>query len=119
MEKKRISLGVVITSVTAPATIKKVAEDHKINPQEVFVRVGFNYKGEAYSASNQLRFFGEDGYQKLLAAKATGEEVQITITANDKGTLMYLESTEKVEVKDLFTTPVAKEDKRKDVSSLF
>lgn len=119
MEKKRVILKVVITSVTSPATIKKVAEDHGINPQEIFVRVGFSYKGDEYSSSNKLRFFGEEGYNKLLAAKQSGEEVDIALTSNDKGTLMYLESAEKVEVKDLFTTPVAKEDKRKDITELF
>lgn len=119
MEKKRISLKVVITSVTSPATIKKVAEDHEINPQEVFVRVGFTYNGEEYSSSNKLRFFGEEGYNRLLEAKQSGEAIDIALTANEKGTLMYLESLEKVEVTDLFKTPVAKEDKRKDVADLF
>jgi len=119
MEKKRVSLSVVITSVTSPAAIAKIAEDHSINPQEVFVRVGFTYNGEEYSSSNKLRFFGEEGYNKLLAAKQSGEAVNIALTANDKGTLMYLESTEKVEVSELFKTPVEKEDKRRDVSELF
>lgn len=118
-EKKRTELDVIITSVTSPATIKKVAEDHKLNPQEVFVRVGFKVGEDEYSSSNKLRFFGQEGYEKLLAAKSSGEPVSITITANEKGTLLYLNSDEHVEVSELFEKPVEKVDNRKNIEDLF
>lgn len=111
--------GVKITSVTSPATIQRIAKEHDINPQEVFVRVGFEYQDEEYSSSNQLRFFGQEGYEKLLAAKVSGELVDITVTSNDKGTLMYLNNNEQVSIADLFSTPVAKTDNRKKLEDLF
>ena len=119
MEKKRTELTVVITSVTSPASIQAIAKDHGLNPQEVFVRVGFRLGEDEYSSSNKLRFFGKEGYEKLLEAKNSGEPVSITITANEKGTLMYLNSDEHVEVADLFSTPVEKVDNRKKVEDLF
>lgn len=119
MEKRRTEATVVITSVTSPASIKAIARDHGLNPQEVFVRVGFKIGEDEYSSSNKLRFFGKEGYERLLAAKATGEEVSITITANEKGTLLYLNSNEHVEIEDLFSTPVEKVDNRKSIEDLF
>lgn len=118
-EKKRTELTVVITSVTSPATIKKIAEEHGLNPQEVFVRVGFKLGDDEYGSSNKLRFFGQDGYEKLLAAKASGEPVSITLTANEKGTLLYLNSEEHIEVSELFEKPVEKQDNRKNIEDLF
>ena len=118
-EKRKTELTVVITSVTSPSTIKKIAEEHSINPQEVFVRVGFKLGDDEYSSSNKLRFFGQDGYERLLAAKSTGEPVSITLTANEKGTLLYLNSDEHVEVNELFETPLEKVDNRKNIEDLF
>ena len=119
MEKKRTELTVVITSVTSPATIKKLAEEHSINPQEVLVRVGFKLGDDEYSSSNKLRFFGQEGYEALLNAKQSGEPVSITLTANEKGTLLYLNSNEHVEIGELFETPVEKVDNRKNIEDLF
>lgn len=118
-EKKRTELTVVITSVTSPASIQAIAKDHGINPQEVFVRVGFKLGEDEYSSSNKLRFFGQEGYERLLAAKASGEPVSITLTANEKGTLLYINSDEHVEVADLFSVPVEKVDNRKNIEDLF
>ena len=119
-EKVRKSLtAVVITAVTSPATIKRLAAEHELNPQEVFVRVNFKYEGKEYSSSNQLRFFGEAGYQRLLDAKQSGEPVDITLTANEKGTLLYLDSAEKVEVNDLFSVPLERVDNRAKIEDLF
>lgn len=115
MEKKRLEVTAIITSVTSPASIKAIADDHGLNPQEVFVRVGFKIDEDEFVSSNKLRFFKQEGYEKLLAAKASGEPVSLTITANDKGTLLYLNSDEHVEVADLFSTPVTKTDTRKDI----
>lgn len=119
MEKKRTELSVVITSVTSPATIQRIAEEHKLNPQEVFVRVGFKLGDDEYGSSNKLRFFGKEGYEKLLVAKSTGEPVSITLTANEKGTLLYLNSEEHIEVDELFKTPIEKVDNRKNIEDLF
>ena len=119
MEKKRTELTVVITSVTSPSSIQAIAKDHSINPQEVFVRVGFKLGEDEYSSSNKLRFFGKEGYEKLLAAKSSGEPVSITLTANEKGTLLYLNSEEHIEVSELFEKPVEKQDNRKNIEDLF
>jgi hypothetical protein len=119
MEKKRTELSVVITSVTSPATIKRIAEDHGLNPQEVFVRVGFKLGEDEYMSSNKLRFFGQKGYEQLLEAKNSGEPISITLTANEKGTLLYVNSNEHIEVSELFETPVKRVDNRKNIEDLF
>lgn len=119
MEKKRTELSVLVTSVTSPASIQAIAKDHGLNPQEVFVRVGFKVGDNEYSSSNKLRFFGKEGYEKLLAAKGSKEPVSVTITANEKGTLLYLNSDEHVEIDDLFSIPVKKVDNRKNIEDLF
>ena len=132
MEKKRIELMAKITSVSSKKTIMSIAKDHNLNPQEVFVRVTFKVaeKDESgeyqvaedeYTSSNKLRFFGEEGYTKLLAAKESGELVSITVTINEKGSLMYLndEDDSDITIADLFSTPVEKSDTRKNIEDLF
>lgn len=117
---KRVELkGATIISVTSPATVQRIAKEHAINPQEVFVRVVFAYEGNEYSSSNKLRFFGEEGYEKLLTAKASNLPVDIIVTANDKGTLMYLANEESVSIKDLFKEPVTKKNEFNDILNLF
>ena len=117
--KKAEIKGASIVSVTSPATIQRIAKEHGINPQEVFVRVVFNYEGNEYSSSNKLRFFGEEGYEKLLAAKAANSPINIVITVNDKGSLMYLANEESVSIKDLFKEPVSKKNEFNDILDLF
>lgn len=120
LEKQSISLkGVKVIGVTSPNRIAQIAEERSINPQEVFVRVVFEYQGSQYQASNQLRFFGEKGYNKLLESRDNETLVNVTITADDKGTLMYLDSDKDVSVSDLFKTPTATVAARKDLLSLF
>lgn len=120
LEKQSISLkGVKVIGVTSPNRIAQIAEERNINPQEVFVRVVFEYQGSQYQASNQLRFFGEKGYSKLLESRDNETLVNVTITADDKGTLMYLDSDKDVSVSDLFKTPTATVAARKDLLSLF
>ena len=66
LEKQSISLkGVKVIGVTSPNRIAQIAEERGINPQEVFVRVVFEYQGSQYQASNQLRFFGEKTTRKI------------------------------------------------------
>lgn len=119
MAKKSLELLVTITSVTSPASIKAIARDHGLNPQEVFVRVGFMYDNEEYSSSNKLRFLGQESYERLLAAKQSGEQISVTVTANDKGSLIYVNNNEHVEIADLFSEPVVKVDNRKNIEDLF
>lgn len=119
-QSKRVEVkNVTILSVTSPTTIQKIAQEHGINPQEVFVRVAFSYNGNEYSSSNKLRFFGEEGYEKLLAARASNTPIDIVVSSNDKGTLMYLANEETVSVKDLFAVPIPKKNAFKDLLDLF
>ena len=125
-ETKRKEMKVVVTSVSSPNTIQSVANDHGLNPQEVFVRVNFKIVDEngkvgedEYTSSNKLRFFGQEGYEKLLTAKQSQEPINVTLTCNEKGSLMYLNSDEQVEVATLFSTPVEKVDNRKKIEELF
>lgn len=119
-KKQSISLkGVKIVSVTSPNRIAQIANERGINPQEVFVRVNFEYQGNEYRGDNQLRFFGKDGYAKLLSARDTESLVNITITKDVKGTLLYLDGDKDVTVDELFEKPVEKSSSRKDLSELF
>ena len=120
VNKQSISLkGVKVIGVTSPNRIAQIAEERNINPQEVFVRVVFEYQGNQYSASNQLRFFGEKGYNKLLEARDDESLINVTVTSDDKGILMYLDSDKEVTVSDLFKTPTTQVSSRKDLTSLF
>ena len=119
--RKEVNLkGVKILGVTSPNRIAQIAEERKITPREVFVRVVFEYSGNQYNASNQLRFFGEKGYEKLLQARDDEVLVNITIIKDDKGTLMYLDSDKEVTVADLFKAPATGGNPAtKDLSDLF
>ncbi len=119
MEKKRTELDVVITAVTSPNRIAAIAEEQAINPQEVFVRINFKVGEKEFTSSNKLRFLGQEGYQKLLDAKESGDPVKITLTMNDKGSLFYLANDMHVEVADLFSTPVERVDNRASIADLF
>ena len=119
-KKESLSIkGVKIISVTSPNMIAQIAEAHSLNPQEVFVRVKFEYEGTEYQGSNQLRFFGKDGYAKLIKSRDEELPVNITITKDIKGYLMYLDPDTDITIDDLFKDPVEKEDTRKDLSTLF
>lgn len=112
---KSISLKeVVITKVSSPATIMQIAEDRNLNPQEVFVRVTFEYQGKEYSASNKLRILTQKGYEELLAAKENKTLVDIAVT--DTG-FFYLERN--VSVDDLFKVKPEVKDTRTSLDSLF
>ena len=121
-ERKELSLkGVKVLGVTSPNRIAQIAEEKGISCQEVFVRVIFEYKGKEYVGSNQLRFFRQEGYQKLLDARDNETLVNVTIAKDDKGILMYLDSDKEVSVADLFAAePTVKPaPTKKDLSDLF
>ena len=119
--RKEVNLkGVKILGVTSPNRIAQIAEERKITPREVFVRVVFEYSGSQYNASNQLRFFGEKGYEKLLQARDDESLVNITVIKDDKGTLMYLDSDKNVTIAELFKAPaLSGSTTTKDLSDLF
>lgn len=119
-EKQAVSLkGVKIITVTGANRIAAIAAERGINAQEVFVRVTFEYEGKQYSSSNKLRFFGKENYEKLLKVRDDESLVNITVTKNEQGTLMYLDPDKDVSVKELFDTPVEVKDTRKNLEDLF
>lgn len=115
MKQESISLkGVKILGVSSPATIKSIADEKGLNPQEVFVRVTFESGGKEYTASNKLRFFKQKGYDKLLEAKKSGSPVDVAVTETG---FIYLEDNVKIE--DLFKEPVDTVDSRSSLETLF
>ena len=106
--------SVIVKSVSTPSTIQRVALDKGINPQEVFVRVTFEYKGEQFTASNKLRFLTKAGYEELLNAVTTGEKMKFVVDI-DNG-FFYVEKD--VSIDRLFEQEVEKKDTRKPLSAL-
>lgn len=96
--------GAIIKSVSSPSTIQRVAQDKGLNPQEVFVRIVFEYKGNEYSASNKLRFLTKAGYQELLDAKENATPMKLTVGTDSE--FFYIEHD--VSVDDLFAEELPK-----------
>ena len=94
--------GAVIKTVSSPDTIKRIALDRGIIPQEVFVRVVFTYKGKEYTVSQKLRFLSKYGYEKLLNCQKTGEPIDLVVEP-EKG-FFYID--EHTSVEDLFVEKV-------------
>lgn len=92
----------IITSVSSPSAIKAIAEDRGINPQEVFVRIQFSYKGETFKASNKLRFLTKAGYEELLSAMKNKTPMRLVV--NTESEFFYIEKD--VSVDDLFAEKV-------------
>ena len=108
--------GVKIIAVTSPNRIAEIAEAKGINPQNVYVKVTFEYEGDTSTSSNQLRFFRQEGYERLLKAKDEGTLVNITLNVDEKGSFMYLDGGKQATVADLFSQPL--EDNRKSLAEL-
>ena len=106
--------NVIVKSVSSPTTIQRVALDRNINPQEVFVRVTFEYKGEQFTVSNKLRILTNAGYEELLKAVETKEPMKFTVDI-DNG-FFYVEKD--VSIDSLFAQEVEKKDTRKPLSAL-
>jgi hypothetical protein len=106
--------GAKVISVTSPSTIDRIAKDKQINPQEVFVRCTFEYKGNQFTASNKLRFLTKAGYLELLEAKEKGTEMKFVVDIEKE--FFYIEHD--VAVDSLFETPVAAKNERASLSAL-
>lgn len=106
--------GVIVKNVSSPSSIQRVALDKGINPQEVFVRVTFEFKGQQFTASNKLRFLTKAGYEELLNAVKTGETMKFVVDI-DNG-FFYVEKD--VSIDSLFAQEVEKKDERKPLSAL-
>ena len=105
----------VIKQVSTPSTIQRVAIDKGINPQEVYVRVTFEYGGKEFGVSNKLRFLTKAGYEELIKAKEN--KTAMTLAVDTESGFFYIEKDIKVD--DLFKTPVEKKtDTRTGLSSL-
>ena len=105
---------VIVKNVSSPSTIQRVALDKGINPQEVFVRVTFEYNGKEFAASNRLRFLTKAGYEELLKAVETAEPMKFVVDI-DNG-FFYIEKD--VSIDSLFAQEVVKKDTRKPLTEL-
>lgn len=106
--------NVIVKNVSSPSTIQRVALDRSINPQEVFVRVTFEHKGEQFTASNKLRILTKAGYEELL--KAVTDKTPMTFTVDIDNGFFYVEK--EVSIDSLFAQEVEKKDTRKPLSAL-
>ena len=106
--------GAKVINVTSPSTIDRIAKDKQINPQEVFVRCTFEYKGNQFTASNKLRFLTKAGYLELLEAQEKGTEMKFVVDIEKE--FFYIEHD--VAVDSLFETPVTSKDERVSLSAL-
>lgn len=105
----------IIKQVSTPSTIQRVAIDKGINPQEVYVRVTFEYGGKEFGVSNKLRFLTKAGYEELIKAKEN--KTAMTLAVDTESGFFYIEKDIKVD--DLFKTPVEKKtDTRTGLSAL-
>ena len=107
--------GAVIKQVSSPATIQRVAVDKGINPQEVYVRVTFEYMGKEFGVSNKLRFLTKAGYVELVEAQKNKTPMRLAVDVESG--FFYIEKDIKVD--DLFKDAVAKPaDNRADLAAL-
>lgn len=104
----------IVVNVTSPSTIDRIAKEKQINPQEVFVRCTFQFKGNQFTASNKLRFLTKAGYEELLAAKEKQTPMKFVVDIEKE--FFYIEHD--VSVDSLFEKPVETEDKRSSLTAL-
>ena len=90
--------GAIIKQVSSPATLQRVAVDKGISPQEVFVRMTFEYKSVDIEVSNKLRFLTKAGYLELIEAQKTKKPMKLAVDTNSG--FFYIEKD--VSVDDLF-----------------
>lgn len=103
-ESKVTIEGAVIKQVSSPSTLQRVATDKGINPQEVFVRVTFEYAGNQFAVSNKLKFLTKAGYIELIEAQKTGKAMKLTV--DTESGFFYIEHD--VSVDDLFKEELPK-----------
>jgi hypothetical protein len=107
--------GAIIKTVSSPSTIQRVAVDKGVNPQEVFVRITFEYNGMEFGASNKLRFLTKAGYNELLEAQKNKTPMKLAV--NTEAGFFYIEKN--VSIDDLFKEAVAKPaDTRTNLAAL-
>lgn len=114
MSKSTILKGCKIVSLTSVSRILDIAEEKKLNPQEVFVRCTFEYKGETYTASNKLRILTKKGYSELQSKLNSSETIDLVITD-----LEFFYIHREVSLDDLFKDKVASENKKGSLAALF
>lgn len=112
--EEKVTVTCKIIQVTSPSTIKSIAMERGINPQEVFVRVVFEHEGAQYKASNKLRILGKQGYQELVDAKNNGTEMTLTVGLESE--FFYIER--QVSVDELFAEELPKTDRKSPFASL-
>lgn len=96
----------IIKQVSSPATLQRVAIDKGINPQEVFVRVTFEYQSVDIEVSNKLRFLTKAGYLELIEAQKTKKPMKLAVDVNSG--FFYIEKD--VSVDDLFKDAVTRSE---------
>ena len=104
----------IVKGISSPDSIRRIADEKGLNPQEVFVRLIFEVNGTEYSASNQLRFIGKKDYQKLVNAKQSGEPVDISVDI-DKA-FFYMNHDTSID--DLFKEDIVKKPVSNNLSDL-
>ena len=104
----------IVKGISSPDSIRRIADEKGLNPQEVFVRLIFEVNGTEYSASNQLRFIGKKDYQKLVDAKQSGEPVDISVDI-DKA-FFYMNHDTSID--DLFKEDIVKKPVSNNLSDL-
>lgn len=107
--------GATIKQVSSPSTIQRVAVDKGVNPQEVFVRVTFEYAGKEFGVANKLRFLTKAGYMELIEAQKNKTPMKLAVDVESG--FFYIEKD--VSVDDLFKNAVTKTaDTRANLSAL-
>lgn len=104
----------MVKGVSSPETIKRIATERKLNPQEVFVRLTFEVNGTEYVASNKLRFLGEKDYTELLNLKEANGTVDITIDTENE----FFYVNHDVAVADLFKEKLPEKTRENKLESL-
>lgn len=107
--------GIKVVGVTSPSNIARIAKEQGLNPQEVYVRMIYNYEGIEYQASQKLHILGQSNYEKLrdLAGKEDTIDITLNVGKNSKGEIsafFYVEDNTTVE--DLFATPLEKTQRK-------
>lgn len=105
----------IIKQVSSPYTIQRIAIDRAISPQEVYVRVTFEHKGDEFAVSNKLKFLTKAGYEELLKAK--NEKTPLRLVVDTESGFFYVKKD--VNIDDLFKEEVTKPaDNRKNLAEL-
>lgn len=107
--------GAIIKQVSSPSTIQRVAVDKGVNPQEVYVRVTFEYGGKEFGVSNKLRFLTKAGYAELISAQKNATPMKLAVDVESG--FFYIEKD--VQIDDLFKEAVVREnDTRANLAAL-